>query len=99
MKRVCLLAALAGGLAAPAHAIEIYAMDHVAYYPSSGPDVLIRFDSANPEGYVAIGPTGLQNVGFGGLEFDRQGRLWAYATFNKFTNGASSGLYRINPET
>jgi hypothetical protein len=80
-------------------AAEIYATNHLGTHPASGPDTLIRFDSSDPAGYVTVGSMGVNNVGFGGLEFDNQGRLWAYATFNKFTGGATSGLYRVDTKT
>jgi hypothetical protein len=91
------MAALAG--AAAAQGVEVYGVNHLAFYPDLGPDVLIRFDAEHPELFETIGSLGITNVGFGGLEFDRAGSLWAYATFNKFTSGASSGLYRVDPET
>ncbi len=80
-------------------AVEMYATNHLGTYPDSGPDTLIRFDSSNPAGFVTVGSTGIANVGFGGLEFDNQGHLWAYATFNKFTGGATSGLYSVDLST
>jgi hypothetical protein len=99
--RARLVVALAaiGGAACSVSAGEVYAVNHLASYPDSGPDTLIRFDSGNPAAFVTVGSLGVNNVGFGGLDFDRAGGLWAYATFNKFTSGASSGLYRVDPNT
>jgi hypothetical protein len=94
----CALVAVAG-LAGAARATEIYAVNHLGFYPDMGPDTLIRFDSAAPAAFITVGSLGVENTGFGGLDFDRDGRLWAYATFNKLTGGARSGLYSVDPAT
>jgi hypothetical protein len=78
--------------------VVIYATNHLGHYPNLGTDTLIRFNASNPEKYVTIGSLGVVNKGFGGLEFDSDGNLWAYATFNNF-GGAASGLYSINLQT
>jgi len=81
-----------------AHATEIYATNHLGNYPNTGMDTLVKFNASNPADYTTIGSLGVQGIGFGGLEFDADGNLWAYATFNQF-GGAASGLYSINLET
>ena len=86
--------------AAVAAAAIVYAPNNLGTDPAgTGPDTLVRFDSANPAGYVTIGSMGVNNVGFGGMDFDRDGNLWAYASFFKSTGGAASGLYRVNTAT
>lgn len=76
----------------------IYAPNGLAR-PISGPDTLIVFDSADPKGFVTIGSMNVPNIGFGGMEFDRQGNLWAYASIYKPTGGAAGGLYKVNMQT
>lgn len=76
-----------------------------AYAPDSlfttvaGMDDLIRFDVDDPAGYTIVGSMGVPNIGFGGMDFDRDGNLYAYASFFKTTGGAASGLYRVNMDT
>ncbi len=83
---------------AGAHAVDIYAVNTIA--PTvDGSDELIIFDPASPDGYTVVGSTGVPNIGFGGLEFDAEGNLWAFATLFKNTGGAASGLYSVNPAT
>ncbi len=77
--------------------ITIYAVNHQGNYPDFG-DTIIRFTTDNLEAYETLGPTGLGNTGLGGLEFDGDGNLWAYASFNSF-GGAAAGLYKINMQT
>ncbi len=93
---VCTAAALL--LVAAAPAVTIYAPNNLAR-PTDGPDALITFDSANPAGFTTIGSMGVPNIGFGGMDFDRSGNLWAYASFYKNTGGAAGGLYRVNMAT
>lgn len=83
---------------APAWAVDAYAMNSLAPTANNA-DQLIRFDPADPAGYTVIGSTGLANIGFGGLDFDAQGNLWAYASLYKHTSGAASGLYSVNMAT
>jgi hypothetical protein len=85
-------------LAAVSNAATVYAMNGLAR-PLEGQDALIMFDSSNPSGYTTIGTTGINNIGFGGLDFDESGNLWAYASYFKNTGGASAGLYKINTAT
>lgn len=75
----------------------LFAVNHQGNFPDFG-DTLIRFHPDDPEGYETIGPLDVPNTGFGGLAFDGDGNLWAYATFNNF-GGAASGLYSVDPET
>lgn len=88
-------------LAIPAGAgVTIYANNGLARpYPFGNPDELVMFDSDNPEDFVVIGSMNVPNIGFGGLDFDRDGNLWAYAAFFKSTGGAASGLYSVDIET
>lgn len=85
-------------LTATAGAAIIYAPNNLAR-PTTGPDVLIRFDSSNPAGYAVVGSMGVPNIGFGGMDFDADGNLWAYASFYKNTGGAAAGLYRVDINT
>ncbi|HLO40827.1 MAG TPA: hypothetical protein VK176_07370 [Phycisphaerales bacterium] len=84
--------------AAASRSATVYALNGLAR-PLDGQDALIRFDSSNPAGYTTIGTTGVNNIGFGGLDFDESGNLWAYASYFKNTGGAAAGLYKINPAT
>lgn len=102
------LLALAAVLAAPLVAIPAVADAAIAYAPDSlvnngsnptNSDQLIRFDTTNPSAYTVIGLMGVDNVGFGGMDFDAAGNLWAYAAFYKDTGGAVSGLYSVNKTT
>ncbi len=77
----------------------------MAYAPNSlfttisDQDDLVVFDVDNPAGYTVVGPMGSPNIGFGGMDFDRDGNLYAYASFYKSTGGAASGLYRVDMDT
>lgn len=75
----------------------IYAVNHQGHFPEFG-DTLIRFNADAPQDYETVGSLGVANIGFGGLAFDGDKNLWAYATFNQF-GGAASGLYSINLDT
>lgn len=100
MRRNLLGVAALIAFAYPAAATIIYAPNGLPRpYPFSGPDELIRFDAADPENYVVIGSMNVPNIGFGGLDFDRDGNLWAYASFYKSTGGAASGLYKVDINT
>ncbi len=96
LKYSAVVAVLVAGSAA--QAATVYATNGLAR-PLAGADDLIRFDSSNPAGYVTVGSMNVSNIGFGGLDFDRGGNLWAYASFYKNTGGAASGLYRVNATT
>jgi hypothetical protein len=86
--------------AAQAGAATIYAVNNNIFDdPSTASDHLIRFDSSAPASYVTIGALGVPGIGFGGLDFDRSGNLWGYASFYDDNGGASSGLYKINVNT
>ncbi|MFG0252117.1 MAG: hypothetical protein ACF8NJ_04505 [Phycisphaerales bacterium JB038] len=102
MRASCLLAlALATtAFSATASASTMYAINHMGNHPDTqGPDTLIVFDTTDPAGYTTLGFMDVPNVGFGGLDFDAEGNLWAYATFIKVTGGAKAGLYSVNPDT
>jgi hypothetical protein len=68
-------------------------------YPFSGPDELVMFDTADPENFQIVGSMGVENIGFGGMDFDADGNLWAYASLFKSTGGAASGLYSVDITT
>jgi hypothetical protein len=91
------LAMTASALAGSTADVVIYAINHQGNFPDFG-DTLIRFSADDTEGYETIGATGLPSIGMGGLEFDGDGNLWGYATFNNF-GGAASGLYSMNMMT
>lgn len=78
--------------------VTIYATNHMGHHPNLGSDTLIKFNADDPANFTTIGSLGVENTGFGGLEFDSEGNLWAYATFNSF-GGAASGLYQIDLKT
>ncbi len=89
------LALLAGAaLAGP----TAYAPDGL-YTSSKTQDDLIMFDVDNPSDYVIVGPMGVDDIGFGGMDFDDEGNLYAYASFFRTTGGAASGLYSVNTDT
>lgn len=97
-KAICVAGALSASLTAGA--AIIYAPNGLPRpYPFNGPDELIRFDSNDPAGYQVIGSMNVPNIGFGGMDFDRDGNLWAYASFFKSTGGAASGLYKVDINT
>jgi len=98
-KVACLLAALSF-LTVTASAVPMYAPNSlVRPYPFSGPDDLIMFDSENPADFVVIGSMAVEDIGFGGMDFDEYGNLWAYAAFYKSTGGAAAGLYSVDINT
>lgn len=81
-----------------ASAIEIFAVNNIP--GGAAPDRLVRFDSANPAGWTAIGPiASVGALGFTGLDFAGVGgNLYAWAGFG--TNFATAGgLYQVNPTT
>lgn len=87
-------------LATAAGAVTIYAPNGLPRpYPFTGPDDLVMFDSANPAAFTTVGSMGVPDVGFGGMDFDAEGNLWAYASFYKSTGGAATGLYKVNTTT
>ncbi|MFU8829693.1 MAG: DUF4394 domain-containing protein, partial [Phycisphaerales bacterium] len=90
---------MAGALcAAPLASAQMYASNHLSGF-ADGSDALIMFDPGNPGGYTTIGSFGVPNIGFGGLDFDSNGNLWAYASFYKSTGGAATGLYSVDLTT
>lgn len=76
-----------------------------AYAPNSlfstvdGVDDLVVFDVDDPAGYTVVGPMGVPNVGFGGMDFDDEGNLYAYASLYRSTGGAAAGLYSVDMQT
>src|SRR5262245_11445508 len=97
---IALVALLLSVVARQSSAVTIYAVNNNIFDPpQTASDHLIMFDSSNPAGYVTIGALGIQGIGFGGLDFDRAGNLWGYASFFNDNGGASSGLYRIDVAT
>lgn len=90
---------VAGALcAAPAAFGQAFATNHLAGLGNNS-DALVMFDPANPSAYTTVGSLGVANIGFGGLDFDASGNLWAYASYHKVTGGAVGGLYSIDPNT
>jgi hypothetical protein len=98
MRRMLFCTAMLLSLTINAAAVTIYAPNGLER-PLDGPDALIVFDSADPAGYTTIGSMLVPNIGFGGMEFDRDGNLWAYASFYKSTGGAAGGLYSVDIAT
>ena len=100
MRNVLMLASVLACMATSAYAVEAYAPNSLARpYPFSGPDELIRFDTDDPNNFEIIGSMGVANIVFGGMDFDADGNLWAYASIYKDTGGAASGLYSVNIST
>ncbi|HZW11434.1 MAG TPA: hypothetical protein VFF69_16135 [Phycisphaerales bacterium] len=97
MRSLSFVAAVAA-IAGAAQADLIYAPNGLAR-PLDGSDELIRFDPSNPAGYEVVGSMHVPGIGFGGLDFDAGGNLWAYASFFKNTGGAAAGLYSVDPTT
>src|SRR4051794_1026883 len=86
--------------AADASAVTIYAVNNNLFdNPTTATDHLIMFDSSAPASFTTIGALGVPGIGFGGLDFDRSGNLWGYASFFNDNGGASSGLYKIDTAT
>ena len=100
MRKYTLCATALVLLAASAHAALIYAPNNLPRpYPFDGGDELVMFDSSDPASFTIIGSMGVPDIGFGGMEFDRDGNLWAYASLYKPTSGSATGLYSVNLET
>jgi hypothetical protein len=98
MRTLTCLAALLMVVGSASAAVTLYAPNGLAR-PTDGSDDLIMFDSDNPSAYMVVGSMGVPNIGFGGMDFDSDGNLWAYASFYKNTGGAAAGLYRVNTLT
>ena len=100
MPRLAFTAGVLLLLASSAGAATVYAPNGMSRpYPFDGPDDLVRFDSSNPAGFEIVGSMNVPDIGFGGMDFDADGNLWAYASFYKSTGGAASGLYSVNMTT
>ena len=100
MRKLLAFALVFACTAAVAHASVAYAPNLLARpYPFSGPDELIRFDTNDPASYEVVGSMGVNDIGFGGMDFDAAGNLWAYASIYKSTSGAASGLYSVDMNT
>ena len=100
MRKLLAIALFAACMATIAHASVAYAPNALPRpYPFSGPDELVRFDTDDPAGYEVVGSMGVDNIGFGGMDFDAAGNLWAYASLYKSTGGAASGLYSVDTST
>lgn len=97
-KTLTLAACIAASAISSAHAQSIYATNTLAPTADNS-DELIVFDAEDPASYQVIGSTGLAGIGFGGLAFDDQGQLYAYASLYKATSGAASGLYTVDTQT
>lgn len=89
MFKILATGAAVGMLTVSAHGVDIYAMNNLN--PAGGSNALIRFDSANPAGWVSLGVSGIVGAGFTGLDFHANGNLYGYVGF-----GGTSGLYTIS---
>lgn len=96
MRRFCFLCALSLLSAVSASAVDIWAVNNLGGNPAGSSGTLIRFDSANPAGWVTIGSMNQPTVGMGGLDFDGAGNLYSYASFG---GPPGSGLYSVNTTT
>jgi hypothetical protein len=76
-----------------AHGVDIYATNNLG---AGGSNTIIRFDSANPAGWVTVGNTGVADRGFTGLDFHANGTLYACIGYIGSTGGAAGGIYTIN---
>jgi len=93
MYKILATGAAVGLMTVSAHGVDIYAMNNL----SAGADTLIRFDSANPAGWVTVGSAGIiDTAGFTGLDFHGNGNLYGYVGFG---TGATPGLYQMNVNT
>lgn len=90
-----LLATLAG--AGETQAVSIWSVAYDRNAPLTTTDRLIRFDSASPNNVTVVGDTGLaENLMIRGLDFDRAGNLYGYASDENLT---AAGLYRLDTST
>jgi hypothetical protein len=98
MYKILATGAAVGLMTVSAHGVDIYAMNNLNGGGGAGTqNALIRFDSANPAGWVTIGATGLADRGFTGLDFHTNGNLYGYVGFGGA--GFVAGLYQINVGT
>ncbi|MGD8451872.1 MAG: PEP-CTERM sorting domain-containing protein [Phycisphaerae bacterium] len=93
---ICVGVLLAASLTA--NAVTVYAPNGLER-PLDGPDSLITFDTNDPTNYTTVGSMNVPDIGFGGMDFDADGNLWAYASLYKSTGGAAGGLYSVNMAT
>jgi hypothetical protein len=89
---------LAGFGAAAAAGPMAYAPDSL-FTSNPNADDLIVFDVDDPAGYTVVGSMGVANITFGGMDFDADGNLYAYASLFRSTGGAASGLYSVDTGT
>jgi hypothetical protein len=95
MYKILATGAAVGLMTVSAHGVNIYAMNNLNGGGGAGTqNSLIRFDSANPAGWVSLGTTGLADRGFTGLDFHGNGNLYGYVGFGGA--GFVAGLYQIN---
>ena len=100
MKKTIIVAFAILAATSLANASIIYAPNNLPRpYPFSGSDELVMFDSSSPADFVVVGSMNVPNISFGGMDFDADGNLWAYASLYKNTGGAASGLYSVNVDT
>ncbi len=100
MRKLLILALVSACTATGALAVEAYAPNALPRpYPFSAPDELVRFDTDDPASFEVVGSMGVTDTGFGGMDFDAGGSLWAYASLYKSTGGAASGLYSVDTTT
>jgi hypothetical protein len=95
MYKILASGAAVGLMTVSAYGVDIYAMNNLNGGGGAGTqNSLIRFDSANPAGWVSLGTTGLADRGFTGLDFHNNGNLYGYVGFGGV--GFVAGLYQIN---
>ncbi|MBN2445803.1 MAG: hypothetical protein JXO22_03710 [Phycisphaerae bacterium] len=100
MRKLLAFALVLACSATVAHGVVAYAPNALPRpFPFDGPDELIRFDTDDPANFEIVGSMGVNDIGFGGMDFDADGNLWAYASLYKSTGGAASGLYSVDTAT
>ena len=100
MRKVAFILAMLSLATSTVSAVMVYAPNALPRpYPFSGPDDLVMFDSEHPEAFVIVGSMNVPGISFGGMDFDSEGNLWAYASLYKATGGAASGLYSVDINT
>lgn len=76
-------------MTAPVAAAEIWGIAHINF---QGQKALATFDSSDPGQITVIGPVTPSTYTWVGLDFDRQGILYGFAT----SSGVSVGLHRVD---
>jgi hypothetical protein len=96
MRITSICASFVLSIAGIANAQTIYATNNLAGGGGAGTqNTLISFNAANPAGWATVGSMGVAGIGFGGLDFNGAGSLYAYASYLQ-AGGSASGLYSVN---